>query len=78
MFLVNSHPASILFDSGATHSFITAQYVAKHNQRMQPMERAMLVKSPGGVIKVEYISKKVMVKIRGVDFPTDLIILELG
>jgi hypothetical protein len=30
MFLVNSIPASVLFDSGASHSFISAQFVAKH------------------------------------------------
>jgi hypothetical protein len=29
MFLVNSAPASVLFDSGASHSFISAQFVAK-------------------------------------------------
>src|SRR6185312_5587917 len=31
MFLVNSAPALVLFDSGATHSFISAQFVAKHS-----------------------------------------------
>jgi hypothetical protein len=31
MFFVNSIPASVLFDSGASHSFISAQFVAKHS-----------------------------------------------
>jgi hypothetical protein len=31
MLFVNSIPASVLFDSGATHSFISAQFVAKHH-----------------------------------------------
>jgi hypothetical protein len=31
MFLVNSTPASVLFDSGASHSFIISQFVAQHN-----------------------------------------------
>jgi hypothetical protein len=69
MFLVNSHPAFVLFDSGATHSFITAQYVSRHNLLMQPLERAMLVSSPGGVIKAENKCKGVMIKIRGGRFP---------
>ena len=30
-FLVNSKPATVLFDSGASHSFITEQFVAKHD-----------------------------------------------
>jgi hypothetical protein len=27
MFLASSHPATVLFDSGATHSFITSSFV---------------------------------------------------
>jgi hypothetical protein len=30
-FSVNSVPATVLFDSGASHSFITEQFVAKHD-----------------------------------------------
>jgi hypothetical protein len=30
-FVVNSESASILFDSGASHSFVTNQFVEKHN-----------------------------------------------
>jgi hypothetical protein len=48
MFLVNSIPASVLFDSGASHSFISAQFVAKHSVPMQHMKQNMLVTSPGG------------------------------
>jgi hypothetical protein len=48
MFLVNSIPAFILFDSGASHSFISAQFVDKHSVPMCPMKQTMLVKSPGG------------------------------
>jgi hypothetical protein len=30
MFLTSSHPVTILFDSGASHSFITSSFIAKH------------------------------------------------
>jgi hypothetical protein len=49
MFFVNSIPASVLFDSGASHSFISAQFVAKHSIPMCPMKQTMIVKSPGGI-----------------------------
>jgi hypothetical protein len=49
MFLVNSTPASVLFDSGASHSFITSQFVAQHNRPISPMPRHMLVNSLGGI-----------------------------
>jgi hypothetical protein len=31
MFFARSHPATILFDSGASHSFISSLFVAKHH-----------------------------------------------
>jgi hypothetical protein len=31
MFLIISIPASILFDFGASHSFVTKSFVEKHN-----------------------------------------------
>jgi hypothetical protein len=48
MFFVNSIPASVLFDSGASHSSISAQFVAKHSIPMCHMKQTVLVKSPGG------------------------------
>jgi hypothetical protein len=49
MFLVNSVPASVIFDSGASHSFITSQFVAQHNIPISVLPRHMLVSSPGGI-----------------------------
>ena len=43
IFLVNSKPASVLFNFGASHSFITDQFVAKHNLPMHPMKQSLLV-----------------------------------
>jgi hypothetical protein len=37
-FPVNSVPATILFDSGASHSFITKQFVEKHNIPMSSIK----------------------------------------
>jgi hypothetical protein len=48
LFLVNSTPAAVIFDSGASHSFITSQFVAQHNIPISPMSHHMLVTSPGG------------------------------
>jgi len=48
MFLVNSAPTSVLFDSGASHSFISAQFVAKHGIPVHSMSKHMLVSSLGG------------------------------
>jgi hypothetical protein len=55
MFLVNSTPASVLFDSGASHSFITSQFVAQHNIPINPMPRHMLVSSTRGIESHIYV-----------------------
>jgi hypothetical protein len=33
-FLVNQHPAIVLFDSGASHSFISSTFAAKHGMKV--------------------------------------------
>jgi hypothetical protein len=76
MFLVNSRPASVLFDSGASHSFITIQYVGKHGLPMVMMKNNMFISSPGGKMKAKYICLRMRLSIRGVEFPANLIVLE--
>ena len=48
MFLINSIPASVLFDCGASHSFITKSFVEKHNISKYPLKRKLLIRSLGG------------------------------
>ena len=40
MFSANSHPTTVLFDSGATHSFISCQFVNTYK-----LPRALIKKS---------------------------------
>ena len=34
MFLVNKHPAVVLFDSGASHSFMSQAFASRHGQEI--------------------------------------------
>jgi hypothetical protein len=43
MFLVNSIHASVLFDSGASHSFITESFVEKHNIQSTLLRRCYIL-----------------------------------
>ena len=75
-FLINSEPASVLFDSGATHSFITEQFVAKHNLPMIPMKQILLISSPGKELKASHLCLRVSINIMGVEFLANLIVLK--
>jgi hypothetical protein len=76
VFLANSHPATILFNSGASHSFISSSFVAKHSLPIATMKHTMLVSSPGGEMRTKHICPAVRISIRRVDFPSNLILLE--
>jgi hypothetical protein len=65
MFHTSSHPATILFDSGASHSFITSCFVAKHNLLIANMKHTMLVSSRGGEMRTKLICLAVSISIRG-------------
>src|SRR6266508_5585993 len=75
-FPVESSYATFLFDFGATHSFISASFVAQNNLHMILMKDPMIVSTPGGKMKTQKLCPKVSINIRGVDFPSSLIVLE--
>jgi hypothetical protein len=76
MFLASSHPATVLFDSGASHSFISLSFVVKHQLPITIMKQTMLVSSPGGEMRTKHICPAISITIRGVDFLANLIVLD--
>jgi predicted aspartyl protease len=74
-FLINSVPATVLFDSGASHSFITEQFVTKHDVPKGSMKTHLLISSPNGEMKSTYVCPQVNLKIGEIDFEEDLVIL---
>jgi hypothetical protein len=54
MFLTSSHPATILFDSEASHSFISSSFIAKHSLPIATMKHTVLVSSPGGEMRTKH------------------------
>jgi hypothetical protein len=75
MFLINDTSTVVLFDSRALHSFISTAYVEKHNLPLALLKCQMVVSSPGGDMPARQLCLKVNLKIRGVDFVANLIVL---
>ncbi|WVZ76597.1 LOW QUALITY PROTEIN: hypothetical protein U9M48_024562 [Paspalum notatum var. saurae] len=73
---VNANPATVLFDTGATHSFITRSYAEQNNIPISSMKRPMVVASPGGEINTSSICSRVGIKIRRVEFIAKLIVID--
>jgi hypothetical protein len=76
MFFVNTSSIVALFDSGASQSFISVAYVEKHNLPIALLKYQMIVSSPGGDMSIRQLCPKVNLKIRGVDFVDNLIVLD--
>jgi hypothetical protein len=76
MFSINDIFAVVLFDSGESHSFISATYVEKRNLPIALLRCQMIVSSLGGDMPTRQLCPKVNLKIRGVDFIANLIVLE--
>ena len=76
MILVNNNGAIVLFDSRASHSFVAANFVQKHNLPLAMLKNRMIVSSPGGDMHARHVCSKVSIHIRGVEFLANLIVLE--
>jgi hypothetical protein len=76
MCLVNFAPASVVFDAGVAHSFITSQCAAKLSIPMSTMPRPMLVSSAKGNVKALHKCNNVNLQILGKDFWANLIVVD--
>jgi hypothetical protein len=65
MFPVESYPAKVLFDTGATHSFISTSWVESHNIPIEPMISPLRVNSVGGKVQSDRICPNLRIEIRG-------------
>jgi hypothetical protein len=75
-FLVNSASASVLFDSGASHSFVSACFTLKNKLRMMLLPTPLLIRTPGAVLKCSLKCPRVKIMINGIEFQADLVVLK--
>ena len=64
-FDVNSTPATVLFHSGAFHSFISQAFVRMHSIPLCAMKDPILVSSPGGSMQASYRCLLTSLSLRG-------------
>ena len=76
MFPVNNIPTVILFDSRASHSFISQSFVAQNKFPCLLLGKNMLVQTPGSLIRSNLVCRNLEVSINGIRFPTSLILIE--
>jgi hypothetical protein len=75
-FLVANHPVVILFDSGASHTFISKKFVEKYCIPCTESRETFIIHSPGGQIFTKEVAFNVPVTLVERDFPTNMIVLK--
>jgi hypothetical protein len=75
-FFLNDHPVIILFDSGASHDFISSTCTKKAMLSALTVEALYVISTPGGRVDADRIVRKAPLELVGRVFSTDLIILK--
>ena len=65
MLLANGYPVTILFDSGASHTFISTACVVRNNLEFDHTEDEYHVKSPGGRIVTNQLVRDLALDLNG-------------
>jgi hypothetical protein len=75
-FLVSNHPAIILFDYSASHTFISKKFVEKYCIPCTESREGFIIHSLRGQIFTKEVAINVPVTLVERDFPTNMIILK--
>ena len=76
-FSINHHPAIILFDSGASHSFISSKFGARVGLDFCHTKGSYMISTPGGKVASNQIVRNTLLKLGSKTISTGLILLPL-
>jgi len=75
-FLVANHPALMLFDSGASHTFINRTFLVKHDIPIGETKDHFYIQSLGGRLSSKEMVYQIPIEFGGHSFPTSMIVLK--
>jgi hypothetical protein len=75
MFPIANHSAVLLFNSGASHTFINRTFVTKHDIPIMETKEDFFIQSPRGRLCTKEMVRDVPIELGGHIFSTSMIIL---
>jgi hypothetical protein len=72
-FFLNEHSIIILFDSGASHDFMSSACVERAKLTLVASGAPYVISTPGGRVDTDRIAQKVLLKLSGWVLSTNLI-----
>jgi hypothetical protein len=76
-FSISHHPVVVLFDTGATHSFVSAKFGTKIGLDLYPVNGMYIITTPGGKISSNQVCRSVPIQMDKNLMRTDLLLLDL-
>jgi hypothetical protein len=74
-FLVNQQPAIVMFDSCASHSFISSTFATKHGMKMVTLDKGGYnISAAGNNISTNQLALGVKIEIEGRQYDVDLVV----
>jgi hypothetical protein len=75
-FLVNDHPAVVLFDSGASHSFVSSTFASEHKLNVITIAKGgYCISVAGNNISTNQVVNNVRIEIGDREFLVDMVVL---
>jgi hypothetical protein len=75
-FLVNDHPAVVLFDSGASHSFVSSTFASEHKLNVITIAKdGYCISAIGNTISTNEVVNNLRIEIGDREFLVDLVVL---
>src|SRR5436190_21811938 len=74
-FTINGHTAVILFDSGASHFFVSALCVYRLNLKCEFTKYEYCIQSPGGQLSAHTMARNLLLDLDGTTYLVSLLIL---
>jgi hypothetical protein len=76
-FSINHYPVTVLFDTGATYSFISTKLGTKIGLDIYPVNGIYVITTPGGSISSNHVCRGVPIQIGNTLIKSDLLLLDL-
>ena len=73
---VNSKPASVLFDSRASHSFLSKKFALMHDISFEELPTSFMIKTPGSIWRTSRVSHDNEIDAQDLVFLASLIVLK--
>ncbi|WVZ76471.1 hypothetical protein U9M48_024447, partial [Paspalum notatum var. saurae] len=74
-FTVNGHPAVVLFDSGATHTFLSKSYALKHGIKMYKLKEDYHITAPSSPVATGLMARQLKIDISLESFVINPVVL---